>query len=148
MKKIIVTTVIILFIARVNAQSGMPRELTCTEEAFNFSFSLGTKWKLSAPKMGPVKITESWSDYIPGWSLKPDDATPETRWLPSAKKPANVEALNYSITQQNYASLFYYRCLSVMDQPAYLFPGIKWSPSINYKLLWADVRLNSTGYRP
>ena len=148
MKRIILIAVIILFTAHVNAQTGMPRELTCTEEAFNFSFSLGTKWKLSAPKMGPVEITGSWSDYIPGWSLKPDNATTETRWLPSVKKPVNVEASNHSVTQQNYASLFYYRCLSVMDQPAYLFPGIKWSPSINYKLLWPDFQVNSIGYHP
>jgi len=43
MKKILVTAVIILVTAHVNAQTGMPKQLTCTEEAFNFSFSLGTK---------------------------------------------------------------------------------------------------------
>jgi hypothetical protein len=39
MKKIFIAAIIILFAAGVKAQIEMPRELTCTEEAFNFSFS-------------------------------------------------------------------------------------------------------------
>ncbi len=147
MKKILVTAVIILVAANVNAQTGMPKELTCTEEAFNFSFSLGTKWKLSAPKMGPVEVTGSGPDYMPAWSLKHNDAAPETHLLPLVEKPLNVEALSYPVNQQNYVPLSYYNSFSVMDKPKYLLPAINLSPLIIYKVLWPNFLVNSNnGY--
>jgi len=148
MKKILVTAVIILVTANVNAQTGMPKELTCTEEAFNFSFSLGTKWKLSAPKMGPVEVTGSEPDYIPAWSLKHYNVTPETHSLPLVQKPLNVEALSYPVNQQNFAPLFYHNSFSLMDTPKYLLPGINLSPSIIYKVLWPNFLVNSISYSP
>ena len=70
MKKIFITPIIILSVISVYAQSAAPKELTCTEEAFNFSISLGSKWKLGAPKMGPAEILRDDPAYIPGWSFK------------------------------------------------------------------------------
>ena len=148
MKKILFTAIIILFTAHVYAQTGMPKELTCTEEAFNFSISLGTKWKFSAPKMGPVEVTNNGPGYIPAWSLKYTNATPETLLLPLVEKPLNVEALSYLINQQNYAPLSYYNSFSIMDKPKYLLLGINLGPSIIYKVLPTNVLVNSTSYNP
>lgn len=148
MKKILVTAVIILVTANVNAQTGMPKELTCTEEAFNFSFSLGTKWKLNAPKMGPVDVTNSGPDYIPAWALKYNNVTPETHLLPLVEKPFNVEALSSPATQQNYAPLSYYNSFNVIDKPKYSLPGINLSPSIIYKVSWPNFLVNSIRYSP
>jgi hypothetical protein len=148
MKKILVTAVIILVTANVNAQTGMPKELTCTEEAFNFSVSLGTKWKLNAPKMGPIEVTRSEFDYIPAWSLQHNDVTPETYLLPLVEKPLNVEALSFPVNQQNYAPLFYYNSFSPIDKPKYLLPGINLNPSIIYKVLWPNFLVNSMSYNP
>ena len=130
MKKILVTALIILVAANANAQMGMPKELTCTEEAFNFSFSLGTKWKFSTPKMGPVEVTSSGLDYIPAWYLKYNNITPETHLLPLVAKPLKVEALSY----QNYAPLSNYNIVSVMDKPKYLLPGANFSPSWQFHI--------------
>jgi hypothetical protein len=146
MKKILVTAAIILVTAGVNAQTGMPKQLTCTEEAFNFSFSLGTKWKLSVPKMGPVEVTGSELDYIPAWYLKQYNMTHETPLLPLVEKPLNVEALSYPTNQQNYAPLFYYNNFSVTNKPEYLLPAFDLSPLIIYKVLWPNFLVNSTSY--
>jgi hypothetical protein len=132
MKKILVTLVIILVAANVNAQTGMPKELTCTEEAFNFSFSLGTKWQLSAPKMGPVDFTRNQVDYIPAWYLKHNNVTPSTHLLPLAVQPLNVEAIIYPVNQQIFVPVSYYNSFNGMDRPKYLLPGINLSPSIIY----------------
>jgi len=147
MKKILVTEVIILVTVAVSAQTGMPKQLTCTEEAFNFSFSLGTKWKLSAPKMGPVNVTNSGPGYIPAWSLKYNNVVSETYLLPLVEKPFNVEALSYPINQQNYAPLFHYNSFCLMDKPKYLLPGINLVPII-YKVLWPNFLVNSISYNP
>lgn len=148
MKKIFLTAAIILVTANVYAQTGMPRELTCTEEAFNFSFSLGTKWKFSAPKMGPVEVTNSEADYSPAWSLKYSNVVPENPLFPLVEKSLNVEALSYPVNQQNYAPLFYYNSFSLMDKPTYLLPGINLGPSIIYEVLRPNFLVNSTGYSP
>jgi hypothetical protein len=148
MKKILVTTVIILVTANVNAQTGMPQELTCTERVFNFSFSIGTKWRFSAPKMGPVEVARDAPDYIPAWSLKHTNVTPETHLLPLVEKLLNVEALSYPIDQQNYAPLFYYNSFSLIDKPKYLLPGINLSPSTTYKVLRPNFLVNSISYSP
>ena len=140
--------VIILVTAKVNAQTGMPQQLTCTERAFNFSFSLGTKWKLSAPKMGPVEVTRDLPDYIPAWSLKHNDVMPQTYLLPLVEKPFNVEALSYPVNQQNYAPLSYYNSFGVMDKPKCLLPGINLGPSIIYKVLRPNFLVNSISYKP
>lgn len=147
MKKIIVTAVIVLVAAYVNAQTGMPKELTCTEEAFNFSFSLGTKWKLGAPKMGPVEFTENRPGYIPMWSLRPYDVTDETDLLPSIKKPSSLEAFVHPSAQQNNTSLLYRNLFSAMDKPAYLLPGVNWSP-VKSNTLSPYFRENLVIYHP
>jgi hypothetical protein len=124
MKKVLLIAIIILYAAGVYAQVGMPKELTCTERAFNFSFSLGTKWKISTPKMGPAEVTREELDYIPAWSLKHNEVTPET--------------FGHPINQQNYATLSYYNIFRVTDKPKYLLPDINFSPPIVYKVLNPD----------
>jgi len=70
-----------VFAFRANAQTGMPQSLSCTETAFNFSFSLGNKWKFVAPKMGPVEIRKTTGD-LPSWAFRPIEAKPETHlWV-------------------------------------------------------------------
>jgi hypothetical protein len=142
MKKILVPAIIILFTASVKAQTAAPNELNCTERAFNFSFSLGSKWKLSAPKMGPSEVTREELDYFPAWALKHNDATPEPQM------PFNVRPLGYTINQQNYAALFYHNSFSVKDKPAYLLPGLSFSPPINYTILKPDFLVSPIGHKP
>ena len=110
MKLILATAIITMFTTGIYAQAGMPKELTCTETAFNFSFSLGTKWKLSSPKMGPVGIGGNERDYIPAWSLKTHEMALEIHFLSHDTS---------------------YR---TKDEPKYLLPVINFNPSINYKL--------------
>ena len=118
MKRILITAVIISFAVGVKAQAGMPKELTCTEEAFNFSFSVGSKWKLSTPKMGPAEILRNDPEYTPLWRLNIRDAPPQNHLLPKA--------------QQNNASLFHYPGFSMPNKPNELLPKINFSPLINY----------------
>jgi hypothetical protein len=148
MKKILVTAVIILVTAHVNAQTGMPQALTCTERAFNFSFSVGTKWKLVAPKMGPVEVTRSGPDCIPAWSLKLNNLMPETHLLPVVEKPFNVAALGYPVNRQNYVPLFYFNNFGIMGNPTCLLSGIKPGQSIIYKVVWPNFLVNSSSYGP
>ena len=75
MKKLLVFGIGLFCLNCVRAQSGMPRELTCTERAFNFSFS--SKWKFSAPKMGPVEAKGL--TYDPLWRLKVVDSCKRTK---------------------------------------------------------------------
>src|ERR1700744_2761978 len=82
MKRLLVLSIIILFTLCVRAQTGMPKELTCTETAFNFSFSVGSGWKLTAPKMGPVEIQGNDADYNSLWRLKVKEVTAQTSSLP------------------------------------------------------------------
>ncbi len=118
MKRILITAIIISFAAGVKAQAGMPKELTCTEEAFNFSFSLGSKWKLSTPKMGPAEILRSDPEYTPLWRLNIKDAPPQNPFLTK--------------TQQNNAPSFHYSGLNLPNKPYELVPMLNFSPQINY----------------
>jgi hypothetical protein len=70
MKRLLSIALMILFAVSAKAQTGIPQSLSCTETAFNFSFSLGTKWKFSAPKIGPVNVGSYQPDFIPGLSAK------------------------------------------------------------------------------
>jgi hypothetical protein len=142
MKKILVPAIISLFTASVNAQTAVPNELNCTERAFNFSFSLGSKWKLSTPKMGPAEVTREELDYFPAWVLKHNDVAPDTQM------PFNVKALGYTTNQQNYTMLFYQNSFSVKDKPGYLLPGLRFSPPINYTILKTDFLVSPMGYNP
>jgi hypothetical protein len=71
MKKILMFVLFVSFTASADAQTGMPQSLTCTEKAFNFSFSVGSNWKLSMPKMGPLEASGFQQDYYPAWPSKP-----------------------------------------------------------------------------
>jgi hypothetical protein len=118
MKRILITTIIISFAVGVKAQAGMPKELTCTEEAFNFSFSLGSKWKLSPPKMGPAEFLRSDPEYTPLWRLNIKDVPPQSPFLPK--------------TQQNNVSLFRYPDIRLQHKSYELTPKLNFSPQINY----------------
>ena len=89
MKSILATVIILLFAAGVHAQTGMPQSLSCTETAFNFSFSLGTKWKFSVPKMGPVDIRKM-DNELPAWAFKLKAAKVDTT------KPPALNLKNYT----------------------------------------------------
>jgi hypothetical protein len=134
MKKIFITAIIILVTAGVYAQAGMPKELTCTEEAFNFSFGLGTKWKFSTPKMGPVEIIGSEPDYIPAWAFKIKNVAPKTHFSPLFEMPFNAATADHS-TNEQYTLLSFHNNLSVMYKPTYLLPAINFNPFVNYTLL-------------
>ncbi len=81
MKSILATAIFLLFAAGIHAQTGMPQSLSCTETAFNFSFSLGTKWKFSMPKMGPEDIRKM-DNEVPAWAFKMKAAKLDTTKLP------------------------------------------------------------------
>jgi hypothetical protein len=59
-------TMLALLLANwVSAQvGGTPRELTCTEEAFNFKIGIKPGWHFSAPSMGPSGLPKGTPDYI------------------------------------------------------------------------------------
>jgi hypothetical protein len=118
MKRILITTVIILCAVGVKAQAGMPKELTCTEEAFNFSFSLGSKWKLNPPKMGPAEFLRYDPEYTPMWRLNIKDVPPQNRLLLK--------------TQQNNAPLFHYPGLSLPNKPYEVMLRLNFNPQIKY----------------
>ena len=118
MKRILITAIIILFAVGVKAQAGMPKELTCTEEAFNFSFSLGSKWKLSPPKMGPAEFLRDDPEYTPLLRLNIKDVPPQGNLL--------------SKTQQNNVPLFHYSGLNLPNKPYELVPKLNFNPQIDY----------------
>jgi hypothetical protein len=61
----------ILLALSARAQTGRPQELACTERAFNFSFSLGLKWKMTAAKMGPVESRGYVAENGMLWGIRP-----------------------------------------------------------------------------
>jgi hypothetical protein len=95
MKPIFFIAIILFFTAGADAQTGMPQSLSCTETAFNFSFSLGSKWKFSAPKMGPVEIRKMDKD-ISAWSLK----------MKIAKRDTNYTSSHDSTNYRNHPKFF------------------------------------------
>ena len=124
MKKILIIAIFILFATGVYAQTGMPKELTCTEEAFNFSISMGSKWKFSAPKMGPAEITRTDPGYTPEWSLKASNVKPETYMMPIFEKLPNTVGASYATYQLNNVLLSYLHSVKVMDKFNYTIPGV------------------------
>ncbi len=133
MKTALVTAITLLAAAGVNAQPGMPQVLSCTEQAFNFSVSLGTNWKFSTPKMGPVEAAGYQTDYAPAWSFKLNQAAPKTNLLPLFRAPYNAMGLSYPIGRQNYGPLFYPNRFSMGDKPKYAWPIINFgSLSVDY----------------
>jgi len=91
MKNLLVFVFVVLFTANLKAQdtgTGAPKELTCTEKAFNFSFSVGQKLKISAAKMGPLEAASYQTDYMPAWALKVNAVKAEQA-SPSASLPVN-----------------------------------------------------------
>src|ERR1700744_527444 len=98
MKNLILTAALILLFISVKAQSteiGAPKELTCTEKAFNFSFAVGQKLKLSSAKMGPLEAASYETDYIPAWALKAKAIKPE-KYSAALLTPNGVKTNNTS----------------------------------------------------
>jgi len=54
MKKLLLSATVLLLAVSVHAQvGGTPRQLTCTEEAFNFKVGIKSGWHFSQVSMGP-----------------------------------------------------------------------------------------------
>lgn len=126
MKGILITAIMISVAAGVKAQAGMPKELTCTEEAFNFSFSLGSKWKLSTPKMGPAEILRYDPKYTPLWRLNIKDAAPQNQ-LPLKTQPNNIPLFHF---------------------PGFIMPNKLYMlmPKLNFKPASTPIRFADTYY--
>ena len=144
MKKILISSLIMMAAAIVNAQTGMPKELTCTERAFNFSFSLGTKWKLSTPKMGPTEVAKEEYAYFPAWSLKHNNLKPGAPLVPLVEMPLNINFVNYQGSRQFSKTLFDFKSFNLINQPLYLLTGNIISPSLNYGILWPAATVISS----
>jgi hypothetical protein len=121
MKKIFIAVIIILFAGSASAQTAAPKELTCTEEAFNFNISLGSKWRLSTPKMGPPEIIKDDPGFIPGWSFKVSHGASEPAAQSLFKKMLNTG--NSLYTKQNYISVSSPYSLKIADKLKNLFPA-------------------------
>lgn len=121
MKRLLVLSTIIFLALSGHAQTGMPKELTCTETAFNFSFSLGSGWKLGAPKMGPVEILDHDVDYNPLWHLKVKDVMVQTNLSPFLPGPFAVQK---------------HEGLSLLREPQFLFPKPNFEALPNYTTYW------------
>lgn len=118
MKNLILTSALILLVISVKAQSteiGAPKELTCTEKAFNFSFAVGQKLKISSPKMGPLEAATYETDYMPAWALKANAIKPE-KYSASLSIPNSFRTVN--------KSRYLLPAFSVYPMPGY--------PTVNY----------------
>lgn len=144
MKKILISSLILMVAAIVKAQTGMPKELTCTERAFNFSFNLGTKWKLSTPKMGPSEVTREEYVFFPARSLKHNNLKPEAPLVPLVEMPVNFNFINYPGSRQFYKLLFDFKSFNLMNQQLHLLTSNIIRPTINYRILWPAATVNSS----
>jgi hypothetical protein len=86
MKTIFLAIFFTLWISGIHAQTGMPQELTCTERAFNFTFSLGSNWKFTGAKMGPVESNYYVPENFLNYRLKIKNPAPENYTLSEAQK--------------------------------------------------------------
>jgi len=133
MKNLLLPIVIILVAITARAQdTGMPKELTCTERAFNFSVGIGTGWKFTIPKMGPVEAPKSFDmGNNPAWGTKVNPTTYETGLTESYW--SNIVHL------QNDASAVYFNKTKANAMPGCLFPVIKFGPIVKSSILWPDI---------
>ena len=128
MKKLFITSIIILvFAAGANAQIGMPKELTCTETAFNFSFSVGNNWKFVTPKMGPVEVRNNDPVDISAVQLKINNTVPEMYLPVSPEMLFNAGALSHH-------NAFYASAPKALDMSIYQLPDPHFNVPINYTL--------------
>ena len=141
MKKLLITLMIALFAISVNAQvGGMPRELTCTEEAFTFSASLGTKWKFSAPKMGPVETQKYDPDFIAARAFKTADVTSETRLPIVFERSLNKDNLYRGDSLQKNMQLLLPNNYSFINGFNYFFPINDFSVPVSYNIIQRSSR--------
>jgi hypothetical protein len=60
MKKLLLSTIVLLLAGSVHAQvGGTPRQLTCTEEAFNFKVGIKSGWHFGQVSMGPSGLPQN-----------------------------------------------------------------------------------------
>ncbi|WCT14701.1 hypothetical protein [Mucilaginibacter jinjuensis] len=60
MKKLFLSAIILLLAVSVHAQvGGTPRQLTCTEEAFNFKVGIKSGWHFGQVSMGPSGLPQN-----------------------------------------------------------------------------------------
>ncbi|HEX4373469.1 MAG TPA: hypothetical protein VHZ50_09235, partial [Puia sp.] len=134
MKKLFITGIMLLLTISLYAQVGMPRELSCTEEAFTFSTSLGAKWKISTPRMGPVETMENSPYDIQSWSIKATNKMPETPEPLLYRSLSNAFNLNYHFDN--------FDRLKFPDKLNYRVTQSYFSRSINYNLVKPDFLNN------
>ena len=137
MKKLLITASILLLTVNLNAQVGMPRELTCTEEAFTFSASLGSGWKFTTPKMGPVETIENNPYIILSWSLKTKD---ETLLLHGTFPNA------HDLNQQKDVQSIYLNKLKFLHGLNHTITPSYFSRPINYNLIDPGFLMNRNPY--
>lgn len=133
MKKVFTTAIIASFAISVNAQIEMPKELTCTEEAFNFSVSLGTRLKLGTPKMSPAEITRTPPGYNPSWSSKNYSTTPEEDLPLFFDRSSAANSPGYTFNLQNDGSLFSPDRIRFIDKLRAIYSTDGYIMPVNYK---------------
>jgi hypothetical protein len=138
MKKLFITGIMLLLSISLYAQVGMPRELSCTEEAFTFSTSLGAKWKISTPRMGPVETMENSPYDIQSWSIKATNKMPETPEPLLYGKLFNASNSNHQF--YNFNNLKFPDELNYTVNPSYF------SRPINYSLVRPGFLINLNQY--
>jgi hypothetical protein len=141
MKKLLIAAIVMLGTFRVSAQ---PQLLSCTETAFNFSFSLGSRLKISTPQMGPAEILRDEYDFIPGWSLKVNYVAPETHLLTAVKLSFNTANPGYMINQPKHNPLPYLSDFGLLDKSRYSSPVFNFTPTSNYLIFYPRTPLTST----
>lgn len=114
MKKLFLSAIVLLLAASVQAQvGGTPRQLTCTEEAFNFKVGIKSGWHFSQVSMGPSGLPQniplrSFSEVMPATpSLSAENILMLTSSrntvnlrMPSILKLSNPD--NYQFDKLNY----------------------------------------------
>jgi hypothetical protein len=97
MKKILSSATVLLLAATVHAQvGGTPRQLTCTEEAFNFRVGINSGWHFSQVIMGPSGLPKnipvrSFNEQAP---VIQDASSENIFWVTSSQHMANLRLPN------------------------------------------------------
>ena len=137
MKKILLTAFVLLLAAGVKAQvGGEPRQLTCTEEAFNFKVNIKSGWHLSQVSMGPSGLPKNTPDYIPVRSFN----EPASKDQPY---PFNLAALRATVNLRLPDSLILPNPGKLeLDKLNYLPYSNNFRSISNYNSLKPDFRVN------
>jgi hypothetical protein len=143
MKNLLLTALVSLLVVSANAQTGAPKELTCTEEAFTFSTSIGSGWHFSKPLMGPadgIKSRPVYTDQLPftaGELLLQIQESPKAA-LPFIAINAEPAANSYKLDRIYHPFKF-----QLTDKLGYTVPTASntWQPA-NYQFIKANFPAN------